>query len=66
MKAEKFIEEIRALNHAMNIPEQVDGIMVEDIPLMVKRAAAEANPLYPVPMILGRREFTELYEVIRV
>ncbi|PIC76299.1 alcohol dehydrogenase [Sporosarcina sp. P19] len=66
MKAEKFIEEIRALNHAMNIPEQVDGIMVEDIPLMVKRAFAEANPLYPVPKILSKREFTELYEVIRV
>lgn len=66
MKAEKFIEEIRALNHAMKIPEQVDGIVKEDIPLMVKRASAEANPLYPVPKILSKREFTELYDVIRV
>lgn len=65
-KAEKFIEAIRALNHAMNIPEQVDGIMVEDIPLMVKRASAEANPLYPVPKILSKKEFMELYDVIRV
>ncbi|PIC90814.1 alcohol dehydrogenase [Sporosarcina sp. P21c] len=66
MKAEKFIEAIRALNHAMNIPERMDGIMVEDIPLMVKRASAEANPLYPVPKILRKKEFMELYDVIRV
>ncbi|ARK25264.1 alcohol dehydrogenase [Sporosarcina sp. P37] len=66
MKAEKFISEIRALNRAMNIPDRVNGIVQEDIPLMVKRASAEANPLYPVPKILSRKEFSELYDVIRV
>lgn len=66
MKAKKFIAAIQALNHAMNIPEQVDGIVKEDIPLMVKRASAEANPLYPVPKILSKREFAELYDVIRL
>ena len=65
MKAEKFIEEIRKLNRSMNIPEQVDGIVAEDIPLMVKRASAEANPLYPVPQILSKKEFTALYDIIR-
>ncbi|ARK22184.1 iron-containing alcohol dehydrogenase [Sporosarcina ureae] len=66
MKAEKFIEEIRMLNRLMGIPEQVEGIVKKDIPLMVERAASEANPLYPVPKILSMREFAKLYDVIRV
>ncbi|WP_153720818.1 iron-containing alcohol dehydrogenase [Sporosarcina cascadiensis] len=65
MKAEKFIEEIRALNRAMGIPEKVSRIKPEDIPLMVGRADAEANPLYPVPQILNKKQFTELYELIQ-
>ncbi|WP_153730338.1 iron-containing alcohol dehydrogenase [Sporosarcina obsidiansis] len=64
-KAEKFIREIKALNRALNIPEKVSGIVEKDIPLMVRRTAAEANPLYPVPKILSKTQFTELYYLIK-
>jgi alcohol dehydrogenase len=49
----------------MNIPAKVSGIAETDIPLMVKRALAEANPLYPVPKILTEKDLFELYGLIK-
>ena len=51
-KAKAFIEEIKRMNKAMNIPEKFDFIKEEDIPLLVKRALKEGNPGYPVPKIM--------------
>lgn len=48
----------------MNIPEGIAGIKATDIPLMVQRALAEANPLYPVPRILNKRDVEVLFEQI--
>lgn len=59
--AKDFIRAIRALNRRMNIPETLSGIRKEDIPLMVKHADREANPLYPVPMLMDRRELETFY-----
>ncbi len=55
-KAKAFIAEIRAMNKRMNIPEHIDAIKAEDIPLLVERALKEANPLYPVPKIMDKAE----------
>ncbi|MEH7098126.1 iron-containing alcohol dehydrogenase [Neobacillus vireti] len=63
--AEKFIEEIKHLNDRLNIPKKVSGIVDRDIPLMVERAFAEANPLYPVPRILFREDLFQLYQLIK-
>lgn len=66
-KAEKFIQAIRDLNASMDIPEKIQGkytIKEEDIPLMVKRALAEGNPLYPVPVIWGKKEIEKIYRII--
>ena len=66
-KAEKFIQAIRDLNASMDIPEKIQGkytIKEEDIPLMVKRALAEGNPLYPVPVIWGKKEIEKIYKII--
>ncbi|MBU0935180.1 MAG: iron-containing alcohol dehydrogenase [Spirochaetes bacterium] len=63
--ASRLISRIREMNKQMNIPESVDGIKTSDVPLMVRRALAEANPLYPVPRILGTKEMTELYSIVR-
>jgi len=52
------------MNKSMAIPEAISGIKPEDIPLMVERAFSEANPLYPVPRILDRRELTEVFGII--
>ena len=51
-KAKLFISTIREMNAKMDIPAKFDQIKEEDIPLIVKRALKEANPLYPVPKIM--------------
>lgn len=63
-KAKKFIQAIRDMNKYMNIPEKVSGIKEEDIPTMVERALSEANPLYPVPKLMGKEEMTEMFKII--
>ena len=42
----------------------IKGIKEEDIPTMVGRAYAEANPLYPVPVMMTKEEFTAMYHEI--
>jgi len=54
-KARAFIAEIRAMNKRMNIPTGFDFIKEEDIPQMVEWALAEANPVYPVPVIYDKK-----------
>ena len=39
-------------------------IKEEDIPTMVERAYKEANPLYPVPKIMSKEDFTAMYHEI--
>ena len=51
-KAKAYINEIRRMNQAMNIPEKFGFIKEEDIPTLVKRALKEGNPGYPVPKIM--------------
>ena len=63
-KAKKFIQAIRDMNKYMKIPEKVSGIKEEDIPTMVERALSEANPLYPVPRLMGKEEMTEMFKII--
>ena len=63
-KAERFIEEIRRMNRAMNIPAHLSEIREEDIPLLTDHAVREANPLYPVPRILGKKDMEFLLRQI--
>ncbi len=62
--ARHFIDSIKTMNRSMNIPEHIPEIREADIPLMAKRALREANPLYPVPRILGKKDLTVLYRLI--
>ena len=64
-KALKFIEAIKRLNESMNIPKKFKGIVESDIPLMVKRALAESNPLYPVPKIMSKEDMLKIYHRIK-
>ena len=59
-KAEAFIEEIKRLNRAMDIPEKFDMIRREDIPQMVIWALKEGNPWYPVPQIFDEKDVATL------
>lgn len=63
-KAKKFIDAIKELNRSMNIPQKITSIVDSDIPLMAERALKEANPLYPVPKILGKEDILKLYDRI--
>lgn len=62
--AAKFIRAIRQLNVRMGIPETLEGIRPEDIPVMAAHAEKEANPLYPVPRLMTRDELTFFYEQV--
>lgn len=62
--AEKLIAAIRQLNRNMGIPERLQGIREEDIPAMAKHADREANPLYPVPVLMNARELEQFYHQV--
>ena len=60
MRAKAFIAAIRAMNARMGIPDRLDCIRAEDIPQMVRWARAEANPVYPVPVIYDEARFARV------
>ena len=62
--AQKVIEAIRALNRSMHIPDTLSGIRKEDIPAMARRAEKEANPLYPVPKLMTKKELERFYYTV--
>ncbi|MBQ7338411.1 MAG: iron-containing alcohol dehydrogenase [Clostridia bacterium] len=62
--AARFIAAVRNMNARMNIPKTLSGIMKEDIPKMAKHAAKEANPLYPVPMLMDAKALEPFYEKV--
>lgn len=63
--AKKFITAIRELNKRMGIPEKLPGIQKSDIPKMARHAAKEANPLYPVPMLMNAKELEVFYRLVK-
>ncbi len=59
--AEQFISALRGLNGRLGIPRGISDIRPEDIPEMARHAAKEANPLYPVPLLMDAEELEDLY-----
>lgn len=64
-KANAFLDRIEQMNRDMGIPERLTMIEEADIPQMVKWAMAEANPLYPTPVIWRERDFRTLIDTAR-
>ena len=64
--AERFISAIEALNKSMGIPRGFDHIREGDIEQMTTWALAEANPLYPVPVLYDRARVRHVIEKVRV
>lgn len=62
--AKKFIFAIRRLSRRMNIPLTLPEIRAEDIPMLARHAAAEANPLYPVPVLMDAKELERFYYMV--
>ena len=57
-------EYVRDMNKKLGIPERLQGIRVEDIPELARYADKEANPLYPVPVLMDAKELERFYRVI--
>ncbi len=62
--AKKFIERIKELNQNMEIGRTIKGIKEEDIPIMSRHADKEGNPLYPVPVLMNRKELEKFYYMV--
>ena len=56
-----LIAKIRQMNANMGIPDKLSGIRPEDIPKLARYAHKEANPLYPVPVLMDARELERFY-----
>ena len=63
--AAAFIREIRLMNARYGIQEQFKEIQSKDITILAKTADREANPLYPVPVLMNARELEGIYETVR-
>ena len=59
--ASKLINKIFELNEKMGIPKTFNFIKEEDIPRLARYASKEANPLYPVPVLMSAKELEKLY-----
>jgi len=64
-KAERFIKAIEDLNARMDLPAAFPEIREEDIEQMVSFADAEANPLYPTPKILLKKDIRKIYAQLK-
>ena len=61
-KAKAFIKAVKDMNAYMQIPENFGGIIKkEDAIDMSEAAYKEANPLYPVPVMMGKEDFVKMY-----
>ena len=59
--SKNFINWIKEANKEMNIPSYIEQIKEEDIDSMVATALKEGNPLYPVPVLMGKEEMKDIY-----
>ncbi len=59
--AKNFIQKIWSLNRYMDIPKNIPEIQEKDVPRLARYADKEANPLYPVPVLLNAKELETLY-----
>jgi alcohol dehydrogenase class IV len=60
--AAEFIAKVRAMNKEMSIPETIEALQKEDIPMIAERAMAEAHPEYPVPKFMNEAQCEEILE----
>ena len=59
--AKLFIQSVKDLNSQMGIGTKIDGIKEEDIELLSYYADKEANPVYPVPVLMDKKELQKFY-----
>ena len=60
--AAAFIQAVRAMNTRFGIGTAIPELRRADIPALARRADKEANPLYPVPVLLDADGLAPLFE----
>lgn len=62
--ANAFIDEIRSMKQRFGIGNTIPEIREEDIPKLSHYADKEANPLYPVPVLMDAKELEKFYYML--
>ena len=62
--AGRFIEAIKLMKERFGIGNRIPEIREEDIPKLAHYADKEANPLYPVPVLLNAAELEAFYYML--
>ncbi|MBQ9832123.1 MAG: iron-containing alcohol dehydrogenase [Clostridia bacterium] len=62
--AEAFINRLETMNKKMGITKKFDMIQKSDIPILAAYAEKEANPLYPVPILMTKEELQQFYYAV--
>ncbi len=60
----KFIAAIKEMQQKFSIGNKIKGIKEEDIPRLAQIADKEANPLYPVPVLMDAKRLEKFYYLI--
>lgn len=60
--ARSFIQALKDMKSRFGIGDTFPELKREDIPELARIAAAEANPLYPVPVLMSADELSTIYE----
>lgn len=59
--AKRFLDAIQEMKTRFGIPSAIPELRKEDIPKLAHYADREANPLYPVPVLMDAGELERLY-----
>ena len=62
--AQAFLCAIRQMNRRFGIPAFFREIREEDIPELARTADREANPLYPVPVLMDHTQLEQIYRTV--
>lgn len=62
--AQKFIDAIKDMKKRFGIGDTIKEIREEDIPKLAHYADKEANPLYPVPVLMDAKELEIFYHLL--
>lgn len=65
LAARRFIEAIKVLKRQFKIGDSFSQIQEEDIPKLAAYADKEANPLYPVPVLMDAKELEVFYRILK-
>ncbi len=62
--ANAFIDEIKSMKQRFGIGNTIPQIREDDIPKLAHYADKEANPLYPVPVLMDAEELETFYHIL--